>query len=377
MAAIYRAGIVGAGQIGRAHAVGYQGVDSVEVVAVTEPNERVRKEFQEKYSIPNGYSDMKAMLDAENLDFVSVCTWHLLHEAHTTLASEYLPKAIICEKPMTVGMASVKRMMAVCEARHVKLVIGHQRRYYHSWTKARELVAAGAIGTPLMITGRNGEGLLNCGTHMIDAFRYILGDPETEWVMGSVDRKTDRYERNVRIEDACLGLIQFKGGAQGLLLSDLTPDTWSVEAYQIRGTDGLLETDSLNLRYINGSTSEWVTFDWAYDDPWVLQAKDMVRWVEGGDGHRGDARQASHAVEIMMAMYQSAREHGVVQMPLQEQGYPLDLMVEEGKIPPAEEGAYDIRELLAMEPDDRKRYGELRAQGMGHRDIATLMKTLR
>ena len=47
MTAIYRAGIVGAGQIGRAHAVGYQGVDSVEIVAVTEPNDQVRGGFME------------------------------------------------------------------------------------------------------------------------------------------------------------------------------------------------------------------------------------------------------------------------------------------------------------------------------------------
>ncbi|MBM3265120.1 MAG: Gfo/Idh/MocA family oxidoreductase [candidate division Zixibacteria bacterium] len=373
MSAIYRAGIVGAGQIGRAHAIGYQGVASVEVTAVTEPNERVRKEFQEKYGIPNGYADIREMLDRENLDFVSICTWHLLHEPHTLLAAEYLPKAILCEKPMTVGMASADRMIEACDARHVKLVIGHQRRYYHSWTKARELVATGAVGTPLMITGRNGEGLLNCGTHMIDAMRYILGDPATEWVMGAVERKTDRYERNVRIEDACLGLIRFEGGAQGLLQSDLTPDSWSVEDYQIRGTDGLIETNSRETRYVNGATQGWVTFDLPTEDPWILQAQDMVRWVEGGDGHRGDARQARHTVEILMAIYQSARDHEVVRIPLKEQGYPMDRMFEEGKIPVEEPGAYDIRVFLALEPDERQRYGELRGQGMRHRDIAEAM----
>ena len=33
MSGIYRAGIVGAGQIGRAHAVGYHGTEEVELVA--------------------------------------------------------------------------------------------------------------------------------------------------------------------------------------------------------------------------------------------------------------------------------------------------------------------------------------------------------
>jgi predicted dehydrogenase len=374
MTAIYRAGIVGAGQIGRAHAVGYRGVDTIELAAVTEPNERVRKAFQETHNVPRGYSDMKEMMDRENLDFVSICTWHLLHEPQTLLAAEYLPKAILCEKPMTVGVASADRMIAACEDRHVKLVIGHQRRFYASWTKARELIGAGTIGAPQMVTARSGEGLLNCGTHVIDAFRYLLGDPETEWVMGAVERKTDRFERNVRIEDACLGLIQFAGGAQALIQSDLTPKSWSVEEYQVRGTDGLLETNHQTVRYINGSTSGWTVIEPESHDPWVLQARDTVRWVEGGEGHRGDARQARYTVEIMMAMYQSARDHEVVRMPLKETGYPMDRMFEEGKIPVVEPGAYDIRAFLAMEPEDRQRYSEFRRQGLPHREIAERMK---
>ena len=96
MAITYRAGIIGAGQIGPMHAVGYQGVDSVELVALTEPNERVRTAVQEKYNIPRGYSDFREMLDRERLDLVSVCTWHLLHEPQTIVAAEYHPKGIIC-----------------------------------------------------------------------------------------------------------------------------------------------------------------------------------------------------------------------------------------------------------------------------------------
>ncbi|MEE2709865.1 MAG: Gfo/Idh/MocA family oxidoreductase [Gemmatimonadota bacterium] len=374
MTAIYRAGIVGAGQIGRAHAVGYQGVDSVEIVAVTEPNDQVRGGFMELYEIPAGYTDMKEMMDNEDLDFVSVCTWHLLHEPQTLLAASYLPKAIICEKPMTVGTASADRMIVECEERHVKLVIGHQRRFYHSWTRARDLILEGAIGAPQIVTTKSGEGLLNCGTHVIDACRYLMGDPETEWVMGAVERKTDRYERDVRVEDCCMLLIQFKGGAQALVQSDLTPEHWSVEEYQIRGTEGVLETNAQTVRYVNGDSDGWVTVDLPTEDPWVLQARATVDWFEGGEGHRGQARQARHAVDIIMAMYQSARDHEVVRMPMAETGYPMDLMFEEGKIPVIEPGAYDIRSFLAMEPEDRKRYSDMRRQGMRHKDIADAMK---
>ena len=29
-------------------------------------------------------------------------------------------------------------------------------------------------------------------------YRYVLGDVDCEWVMGQVERGTDRYERNTR-----------------------------------------------------------------------------------------------------------------------------------------------------------------------------------
>ena len=52
--------------------------------------------------------------------------------------------------------------------------------------------------------------------------RFIMGDPDATAVVGAVQRFSDRYERGLRIEDSCLGLIQFANGAQATIQSDLT-----------------------------------------------------------------------------------------------------------------------------------------------------------
>jgi hypothetical protein len=78
-------------------------------------------------------------------------------------------------------------------------------------------------------------------------------------------------------------------------------------------------------------------------------------------------------VEILMAIYQSARDHEVVRMPLKETGYPMDLMIAEGKLPVQEPGKYDIRVFLTFDPEERKRYNDLRRQGMYHREILRTM----
>jgi hypothetical protein len=134
-----------------------------------------------------------------------------------------------------------------------------------------------------------------------------------------------------------------------------------------------MEVTTNRLRFFSGKTTGWQEIDTGYDDPWVCQAKEMISWIEGKSGHRGDARQARQTVEILMAIYQSARDHEVVKAPLQVKEYPMDLMFEEGKIPVVEPGKYDIRAFLALGPEERKIYDEMRQKGMHIRDILAEM----
>lgn len=367
--ATYRAGIIGCGGIAAAHARAYHAVEGVELVAVADPLERARLPFQEKFSVGRAYAGAEEMLEKERLDLVSICLWHPLHALMTTLAARFHPKAILCEKPMATCLREADAMLAACEAANVKLAIGHQRRYNLSWTKAREQIAAGAIGTPRLVTVQTGEGLLNCGTHVVDAIRYLLGDPETEWVMGAVERGTDRWERDTLIEDCCMGLIQFRGGTQALVECDLT-GTANVENYTVQGSDGLMEVTQRGVRILRGGGAGWEETETGYEDPWIAQARALVAWVAGeAPGHRGEGRQARATLEILMALYQSARAHAVVRTPLTEPENPLLLMFEEGKLPVRQPGRYDIRAFLAMEPADRQRYTAMLREGRHPREI--------
>ena len=56
---------------------------------------------------------------------------------------------------------------------------------------------------------------------------------------------------------------------------------------------------------------------------------ELVEWIEGGPEHRGEAKHGRASVEIIMAIYESARMHEVVQLPLRTHANPLDLMIAE------------------------------------------------
>ena len=374
MSSKYTAIIVGCGSIGRSHVEGYR-LNDVEIVAVVDPLDFARQEYMEEFDIPQGYATIEEALAKVQPDIVSVCTWHLLHHELTIAAAQPGVKAVICEKPMAIGLGAANRMIAACDASDTKLVISHQRCFTPGWEKARERVRQGAIGQPLFVTTNSIDGLLNCGTHAIDGIRFVLGDPQAEWVTGAVVRNTDRHERAVAIEDGCMGLVHFAGGTQLLIQTDLYREkAVGGGAFEIRGSEGVLEINERQVRLLNGQGWQDVELRMKADDIRPIgghtngdQVRELLAWLAGEiPEHRNSGRTARHTVEIMMALYESARQRQVVHLPLQEEQYPLDLMVAEGTLPVRQEGWYDIRGFLRRDNVDQEEYRKLRAQGMAH-----------
>ncbi len=64
------------------------------------------------------------------------------------------------------------------------------------------------------------------------------------------------------------------------------------------------------------------------------------------DDYRGDAKHGKAALEIMMGLYESARMHERVALPLQTRANPLDVAVESGVIPVERPGVWDERSFL-------------------------------
>ncbi|HJP33665.1 MAG: Gfo/Idh/MocA family oxidoreductase [Candidatus Latescibacteria bacterium] len=380
MPAKYTAAIVGCGSIAHAHMDGYALVEDIEVIAIADPVANARSQYIDQYAELNlqQFATVEQMLDTARPDIVSVCTWHLLHPAPTIAAAATGVKGVICEKPMAIGMGAADSMVEACEASGTKLVISHQRRFTKGWEKARELLQDGAIGQPQLVTNKVAEGLTNWGTHSIDGSRFVLGDPQPQWVMGAVERRTDRYERDTAIEDACLGLVHFEGDIQLFIQSDLMREGATAGSFQIKGTEGMMEVSETSVRLMNATSKGWheVELGAGEGDRAIggntnaAQVRELLQWLEGDvDEHRGCGRQARVTVEIMMGLYESARRKQIVNFPLQEKAYPLESMIAEGGLPVEIEGRYDIRGFLSWDGVDPTRYKELADEGKGHHQI--------
>ncbi len=374
----YRAGMVGCGAISQAHVDGYELADDIELVAIADPVAAARVRYAGDDGSVQEFKTLEAMLEGVAPDIVSVCTRHGLHAEHVVTAARAGVKGIICEKPMAIGSGDATRMVEACEESGTKLAIGHQRRFCQGWEKARQLIAEGAIGKPVMVTNKIAEGLANIGTHSIDGSRFVLGDPEPTWVMGAVERLTDRHERDIPIEDRCLGLVHFASDVQLFLQADLYREGWTCRAFPIYGSEGIMEVDIAEVRLLSSSSAGWTDVDIGIPHDEVVeiggvtnaaQVRELLDWIEGGSEHRSSGRTARVTVDIMMALYESARRRQVINLPMEEQGYPLEKMIAAGELPVAEPGAYDIRGFLNWDGVDRDEHVHLKETGLNHGEI--------
>ncbi len=361
MATKLRAGVIGCGSISGNHVKGYLNCGRYDLVALADLDTVAMEAMDRNHNITtNHYTDAREMMARENLDVVSVCVWHTGHAPWTIAASAFRPKAILCEKPMADSIGKAEQMMIACQRTGTKLVIGHQRRFLPAYTLAKDWIAQGVIGDVQQIVSCGGDGLPNYSSHQTDMYRYLVSDDECTWVMGNIERKTDMYERGTRIENCALGVFQFSKGARALLLSDLVPNYF--QGATIYGSKGMISMTTNDVQLLNESTGgKWERhapngkffkveeqgdrFEWL--EGGAAQADELADWIEGKvDTHRGRGENGFKALEMIHAVYESARCHEQVMLPMRTRVSPLDLMVESGHLTPERPGRYDIRAKL-------------------------------
>ncbi len=242
------------------HIYGYLTSTRYEFLPLAEQSEQEMNYYYERYTEYNDYkpehfTDAREMLETSKPDVVSVGVWDKGHAPMTMAAAASGAMAVLCEKPMADTIGAAADMLMVCRRNGVKLAVGHQRRFLPAYTLAKQMIADGEIGDVKLITTFARDGLPNYSSHQTDMFRYLLSDAECTWVMGSVERETDRWARAVPIEDKALAVFGFENGAQAMILSGLTPEHGF--GARIYGSDGMIEITVTDLKIMNGKTGGW------------------------------------------------------------------------------------------------------------------------
>ena len=333
----FTAGIIGCGGRGRSHARGYQASQEVEILACADPVEESRQGFAAEFEVPNVYENYEEMLEKENLDFVSVCTWTGMHRDMVVDAACSGIRAVHSEKPMAPTWGEAKELYQACVDNEVVVTFCHQRRFAPSFRKVKALLDEGAIGELIRLEGAC-PNLFDWGTHWFDMFFFYNNDEPAQWVIGQIDVAEDSQVFGVALETSGLSWIRWKNGVEGLLA------TGGVElqhaSNRLIGTEGMIEVggkDKPPVRLLKGGKWEAPDVTRSEANATTDSVLDLIACVKSGEEPELSGRKALQATELIFATYESSRKRGRVDLPLETTDSALLSMLDEGVIGPGRE----------------------------------------
>ncbi|WP_227377605.1 D-xylose 1-dehydrogenase Gfo6 [Haladaptatus halobius] len=97
---------------------------------------------------------------ADAYDAVYIVTPNALHMEYVETAVEY-GKHVLCEKPMERSSKRARELESICASAGIKLMIAYRMHTEPAVRRARELIEAGYIGTPMTVDGEMSQRLLD------------------------------------------------------------------------------------------------------------------------------------------------------------------------------------------------------------------------
>ena len=142
-----KVGIIGTGWIAEAHIQSYKNMPDVEVVAAADLIPGKAEAFMERFGVEgvHFYPSHKEMIDNEQLDAVSVCTYNAAHAVPTIYALEHGVNVLL-EKPFTVTTEEAVEVMRAEKKSGKVLSIGFQPRGDENMQNIKKIVDSGVLG---------------------------------------------------------------------------------------------------------------------------------------------------------------------------------------------------------------------------------------
>lgn len=228
---VYRFGILGCGMISNVHAEAIESLKDAVLAGAADYNREAAERFCKKFG-GHAYENELDMLADDTIDVICVCTPSHCHADNAIRAMEH-GKHVVLEKPMALTTAEADKVIEACRMHDRKLTVISQLRFSPDIQHVRQLVKKQAFGKLVFCNltmhywrseeyfagsrwrGRKafegGGALMNQGIHGIDLMQYILGEPKV------VGARIHTLHHEIEVEDAATALIEFEGGATGMI----------------------------------------------------------------------------------------------------------------------------------------------------------------
>jgi predicted dehydrogenase len=334
-----RIGIIGAGNISDTHARAAREVDGVEIAAIYGSNHDKAAHLAQLYGGAL-YQDLESFLDHKPLDLVMIGSPSALH-AEQGIAAARRGLHVLVEKPIDITTARADLLINECTQARMKLGVCFQDRVAPDIVKLKQLVDAGRLGKPILISGRvkwyrppeyyrdsrwrgtcefdGGGALINQGVHTVDLLLWLMGD------VARVNAKAITALHDIEVEDTVVATLEFANGAIGTLEAATSAYPGYPRRVELTGSEGTIilqdnKIIALDLREpgedvvrpqgvpIEETNNQSATSPVVSDVSGHRRIlEDFLRAIETDGKPVCDGYEGRRSVELVQAIYESSR----------------------------------------------------------------------
>lgn len=326
-----RIALLGAGRIGRAHAIALRGISKARLVAVHDPVDAAAEEVAAACGARRASGD--ELLAAPDIDAVLIAAPTDLHAALIEAAA-HSGKAIFCEKPIDLDLDRARACIELVREAGVPLMVGFNRRFDLDFAEVRRQIDNGAIGEvelvhitsrdptppPIDYVARSGGLFLDMMIHDFDMARFLLGEEVAEVsAVGSV--LIDERIGAAGDIDTAAATLRTASGRLALISNSRRAAYGYDQRLEVHGSRGMVSAGNrrgttVTVAGADGYRREPLLdfFMQRYADAYRRELECFVDTLVRGGRMSPDGDDGLRALEIAMAAGRSARELRVVRL---------------------------------------------------------------
>ena len=355
-------GIIGCGMIAHFHAKAIADIRGAKLRAVQTSKLSNGQSVVSAYGHPvDIHDDLTELLARPDIDVVCICSPSGAHLEPAIQAAK-AGKHVIVEKPLEITLKRCDHLIRVCRENGVQLGTIFPSRFGEANIELKKAIEAGRFGRITLgdttvkwwrpqsyydsggwrgtwqLDG--GGALMNQAIHNVDLLYHMMG-PVAEVAAFTSLLAHERIE----VEDTAVATLRFQNGALGTITATTSAYPGLLKTLGIHGDKGsvVIEQDNVLKWEFEKSTSQDVRVRDKYmssasstggaSDPKAIshqghtrQLADFVKALKTGGKAVVSGDEGRHAVEIILAIYQSQATGKVVKLPLAKDPRPPKLV---------------------------------------------------
>jgi len=326
-----RTAVVGVGKIAQiAHLPVLKKMDSVELVAVCDVDEKKMAHIIKKFEVPHWYNLVDEMLEHEKIDALHICTANYYHYPMALMA---LRKGIhvFVEKPLALDVVHAQKIAQTAKDTDCVVMVGMQHRFRDDVQILKEFLSNNELGELFFFKSgwlkkwskelqlgwelqkqySGGGVLMDFGIHLIDMLLYLTGMPKIR----TARLLPYRLREELEVEDSALAILQTESG-----LGVTIETSWNlhldhdIQYTHIFGKKGSAYLNPLRIqKEMHGNLVTVTPIQDEKSSDRYLRAYEteichFYNVIAGKEANMSPADDAVRVLRIIEALYASARE---------------------------------------------------------------------